>query len=220
VKFFFIVSCVFVLTFGEIASAKEPRRECMNVDGRDPLCLFLTSRGEDLCAIEIRDQRGSLVQEIEQDENCVLLKERGFVIEDMNFDGFLDFGLVSNCGNRNCSLDWFLYNPASGQFEANPALSEMGYVQVELDHKRKTLTFISTGGGARSGSVDTYSWKNGELVLIRQELTLLTYPEPERNLCVITQIVSEPKGAEMVEVGRTCKVNGEHCSCDGALSGF
>jgi hypothetical protein len=220
VNLFSIVFWVFMLAFGEIASAEEFRHECMNVDGRDPLCLFLTSRGDDLCAIEIRDQRGSLVQEIEQDENCVLLKERGFEIEDMNFDGFLDFGLVSGCGNRNCALDWFLYNPVSGQFEASPPLSEIGHVGFQLDHKRKTLTFTSIGGGARSATIDTYKWRKSELVLIRQELTLATYPGPEMNLCVIAKIVSELKGAKMVEVGRTCEVNGEPCSCDGAISGF
>jgi hypothetical protein len=192
----------------------------MNVGGRGPLCLFLNSRGDDSCAIEIRNRTGSLFQEIEQGLNCVLLKDRGFSMADMNFDGFPDFGLVSDCGNRNCALDWFLYNPVSGQFEASPALSEIGYAQVQLDHKRKTLTFMSVGAGARSGGVDTYQWKNGRLVLIRRELTLATYPEPEANLGVITRIVSELEGAEMVEVGRTCEVNGEHCSCDGAISGF
>jgi hypothetical protein len=219
VKFSFIVSCVFMLTFGEIASAQELRHECMRVDGRNSLCLFLSSRGDDSCAIEIRDRTGSLFQEIEQGLNCVLLKDRGFAIADMNFDGFPDFGLVSDCGNRNCALDWFLYNPVSGQFEASPALSEIGYAQVQLDHKRKTLTFTSLGS-FRSGGVDTYRWKNGKLLLIRRELTLFTYPEPEANLCVITRIVSELEGAEMVEVGRTCEVNGERCSCDGAISGF
>lgn len=137
----------------------------------------------------------------------------------MNFDGFPDFGLVSDCGNRNCAFDWFLYNPVSGRFEPSPALSEIGYAQVQLDHQRKTLTFV-TPGSFRSGDVDTYQWKNGELVLVRQELTLFTYPGPEMKLCVITKIVSEPKGAEMVEVGRTCKVNGEPCSCEGAISAF
>jgi hypothetical protein len=220
VKFSFIVSCVFMLTFGEIASAQALRHECMRVDGRNSLCLFLSSRGDDSCAIEIRDRTGSLFQEIDQGLNCVLLKDRGFAIADMNFDGFLDFGLVSDCGNRNCALDWFLYNPVSGQFEASPALSEIGYAQLQLDHKRRTLTFTSVGGGARSETDDTYRWKKGELVLIRSELVLATYPDPEANLCVITRIVSELKGAEMVEVGRTCKVNGERCSCDGAVSGF
>jgi hypothetical protein len=220
VKLFFIVSCVFMLAFGEIASAQELRHECLNLDGRGPLSLFLISRGDVSCAVEIRDGTGSLFQEIEQGLNCVPLKDRGFEIADMNFDGFPDFGLVSDCGNRNCSLDWFLYNPVSGQFEASPALSEIGYAGVQLDHKGKTLTFRSVGGGARSGTDDTYRWKKGELVLIRSELVLATYPDPEANLCVITRIVSEPKGAEMVEVGRTCEVNGEHCSCDGAISGF
>ena len=217
---FSIVFWVFMLAFGEIASAKELRHECMNVGGRGPLCLFLNSSGDDSCAIEIRDRTGSLFQEIAQGLNCVLLKERGFEIADMNFDGFPDFGLVSDCGNRNCSLDWFLYNPVSGQFEASPAFSDIGYADVQLDVKRKTLTFTSIGGGARRGSIDTYKWKKSELMLIRQEQKLATYPDPEANLCVITRIVSELKGAKMVEVGRTCEVNGEHCSCDGAISGF
>lgn len=216
---FFVVSCVFMLTFGEITSAQELRHEFLTVGVRDPSCLLLSSRGDDSCAIEIRNPTGSLRQEIELGLNCALLKDRAFEIADMNFDGFPDFGLVSDCGNRNCSFDWFLYNPVSGQFEASPALSEIGYAQVQLDHQRKTLTFTSPGS-FRSGDVNTYKWKNGELVLIRQELTLFTYPGPEMNLCVITRIVSEPKGTEMVEVGRTCKVNGEHCSCDGAISAF
>ena len=209
-----------MLTFGEIASAQELRHEFLNMGWRDPSCLTLSSRGDDSCAIEIRNPTGSLRQEIELGLNCALLRDRAFEIADMNFDGFPDFGLVSDCGNRNCSLDWFLYNPVSGQFEASPTLSEIGYADVQLDLKRKTLTFTSIGGGARSATIDTYKWRKSELVLIRQELTLATYPGPEMKLCVITKIVSEPKGAEMVEVGRTCKVNGEPCSCEGAISAF
>jgi hypothetical protein len=151
--------------------------------------------------------------------NCDLLKDRGFETTDMNFDGFPDFGLVSDCGNRNCTMNWFLYNPASGRFEANPALSKVGSVEVQIEHKAKTLTFTSLAS-FRSAGVDTYRWKKGELVLIRRELELVTYPEPEAKLCVITRIVSEVKAAGMVEVGRTCAINGKTCSCDDAISAF
>ena len=50
--------------------------------------------------------------------------------------------------------------------------------------------------------------------------TLVTYPEREAQLCVITRIVSEVRAAGMVEVGRTCAINGKTCSCDGAISAF
>jgi hypothetical protein len=169
--------------------------------------------------VEIRDRTGSLSQKIEEGLNCVLLKDRGFQIADMNFDGFPDLGLVSDCGNRNCTLNWFLYNPASGLFEVNPALSEIGHADVQIEHKAKTLTFTSLSS-FRSASVDTYRWKNAELVLIRRELELVTYPEREAKLCVITRIVSEVQAAGMVEVGRTCAINGKTCSCDDAISAF
>src|SRR5450631_2178961 len=211
-NYFSFVFCIVLITFGRIASAEELWHKGVNLAGRGPLSFFLIPKGDHLCAIEIRDSNGSRFQEIEQNVNCSELKDHALVAEDMNFDGFTDFSFGAYCGNRNCSCAWFLYNPASGQFEASRALAEVA-CDVQLDHKGKTLGFRSRS--SLSGErLDTYQWKNGELVLIREELSLLVGPDPELRVCVITRIVREIKGAEMVEVSRKCELNGNACSCD------
>ena len=217
-RFSFVVFAL-MLTLGGIARAQDLRLGTMSWTGRGLLSVFLVPNDDERCAVEIRDSTGSRVQEIESETlDC---KEhwwpRAFVTMDLNFDGFADFGFTSHCGNRNCGCIWFLYSPVRRQFEASPALADQS-CDFQLDRKAKTLT--SRLRSVNSWYVDTYQWKNAKLILVRRELNLMAGPEPEARVCAVTQIVSKPRKAEMVEVSRTCKLNGEPCSCEDAKMFF
>ncbi|MEO6929556.1 MAG: hypothetical protein ABI190_10370 [Casimicrobiaceae bacterium] len=209
-----------MLTLGGTARAQDLKLGTMSLEGRGLVSVFLVPEGGERCVVEVRDSTGTRVQAIEPEGlDC---KEhwwaRAFATKDMNFDGFADFGFTAVCGNRNCSCNWYLYNPVSSRFEASSALADVS-CDVRVDRKAKTLTFGSRGS-MNSENVDTYKWRDTELALVRQEVNLMVGPDPDANVCVVTQIVSELRQAGMVKVSRTCKLNGEPCSCDKAISIF
>jgi hypothetical protein len=89
---------------------------------------------------------------------------------DVNFDGYNDLQILSNCGGTgNCSYDFFLYDPVTNQFVHNEFLSN-NLCSPEFDPKKKQITTHSNGG-ASDWESDTYQYGDGHYTLIRQEIS-------------------------------------------------
>jgi len=108
-------------------------------------------------AIEIR--RGGdpePIQRLEGFQTEIRLDESGFVIEDMNFDGWRDIRLARGShGEERTYLCW-LYDPETGQYARSEALEQL--TEPEFDAQTKTIH-----AGGSHGKRQTYSWRNGRL---------------------------------------------------------
>lgn len=120
---------------------------------------------------------GSLVQEMEarlpfdlepplSEEDREMLPDFGFEMADFNFDGFGDLQRVRDLGAYNAVYDIWLYNPASGQFDYNEALSELVMPGVDAD-TRTVSSFAKSG--AVYYKLTTFAWEDGQLTPVRVE---------------------------------------------------
>jgi hypothetical protein len=91
-----------------------------------------------------------------------------FEIEDMNFDGYLDFRVLSFVMMRGQRFyNFWLYNPEKEIFEENIPLSETW--DVEFDHENKTVISSARLVGPFDVRNETFTLKNGKLVLQHSE---------------------------------------------------
>ncbi len=88
-----------------------------------------------------------------------ILKEVTWRVEDLNFDGYRDVGLLWNQGGSgNLCYYFWIFNPATGRFVLNEALSEMA--NVEVDKKRR----IVRSHEAHRFGYEEFRWRKGKLV--------------------------------------------------------
>jgi hypothetical protein len=91
----------------------------------------------------------------------------GLELLDMNFDGLADMRLIEArpAGPNTPYLNW-LYEPASGQFVASPALNELS--APRFDAARREIVSDWRDGAARAGT-DVFGFRDGQLVPLRRE---------------------------------------------------
>jgi hypothetical protein len=87
------------------------------------------------------------------------------ITRDCNFDGYPDIMLYFANGGAgpNYSYNFYLYNPATGLFDYNAALS--GLSQVEVDEKKKVISSAWRSGAAGHGAA-RYTFINGKLTQV------------------------------------------------------
>jgi tetratricopeptide (TPR) repeat protein len=91
-----------------------------------------------------------------------------FSLDDINFDGYKDIGLLVACGGTgNCDSSFWLFNPRTRQFAFSKDFEGLG--TLTLDPKKKQINTHSNGGHAGMIHSDsTYEVRNNAPVLIRE----------------------------------------------------
>lgn len=109
-----------------------------------------------------------LIQKISVEENqFVKSSTEGFIIEDMNFDGYNDFRLLEIRGKRgNMAFYCWLYNPVKNQFEENISLEEISAPYFDTTKKRIHEGWHRASG---YGGYNVYKWINNKAVCIFQK---------------------------------------------------
>lgn len=92
------------------------------------------------------------------------------VVEDMNFDGYNDFRVMTFRMTRGQTFhDFWLFDPKNGKFEADTFLSNNMW-DVEFNHKEKTvISNQRLAGGPFNQINEVYSWENRKLILQHKE---------------------------------------------------
>lgn len=87
-----------------------------------------------------------------------------FILEDMNFDGFIDFRLLQHLpANGNQAYYYWLYNPKTNQFEPNTYFESL--LSPTFNPETRSIT-SSYRFKLVENVIETYSLQNNELVLI------------------------------------------------------
>ena len=107
-------------------------------------------------------KNGSLLQEITPGKNyfsTTFPNDQLFAIEDMNFDGKIDFRLIEFLpAGPNVPFLFWMYNPAKNIFEKNTEYAAI--TSPEFDHQKKEINSAWRDGCCRHGR-DIFKLKNG-----------------------------------------------------------
>jgi len=125
--------------------------------------------GQDHAVTRIRIRRAdkkNRVQTLKPLEMYQAFAPRHFELIDMNFDGFKDILLQYGCGatGNGQSYTW-LYDPKTGRFKYNNALSQITTATAHPDTKTITSLWV---GGAAVYDEETYTFQNGKLTKIKE----------------------------------------------------
>lgn len=114
----------------------------------------------------------------------------GFVLKDMNFDGYNDFRLISFLPpGPNIPYLYWLYDPNQRIFRRNRDLEAI--TSPVIDGQKKEIRSQWSDGAAREGT-DVYRFIKQKPVLVRQEIK--EYEEPGKYLLTIR----ERNGGKMI----------------------
>jgi hypothetical protein len=116
---------------------------------------------------------GGVIQIIESatDPNGIAPAKAESVLSvvDANFDGYQDLQLLSTCGAKTCSYNFYLYDPKASQFVLEKFLS--GFSSPSFDSAKKQVSqgwLLSAGDSAG----ETYQYEEGgRYTLIRREVS-------------------------------------------------
>jgi hypothetical protein len=90
-------------------------------------------------------------------------------VVDANFDGYEDLQVLSTCGAKTCSYNFYLYDPKASQFVLEKFLS--GFSSPSFDSATKQVSqgwLLSAGDSAG----ETYQYEDGgRYTLIRREVS-------------------------------------------------
>ncbi len=109
-----------------------------------------------------------------------------FHADDINFDGYLDFSVLTDYAGEYVSRSYWVYDPRSGLFVQNELTQELGKnclrggacwkaSSIDFDPKKQEISahYIPSFGrcpiGSEDFSGDRYRVKNNRLVLVHKE---------------------------------------------------
>ena len=174
-----------------------------------PLCITITGElqdgryyGKEAFVISLTD--GTLLQKIyleEEDMGIVYPEfssyaEMSLILEDINFDGFLDMGILYDTGASYEWVRYWMWDKGRGGFQLDEALEALHLGEIIVD--AKTETFISYYADSVSSYTErTFQYIDGAPVLIRQEEAVY---DVERDKVVVTIQERIEGEMEVVEV--------------------
>lgn len=103
------------------------------------------------------------------DFDDVFTKEAEIVLQDLNFDGYLDFKVpiyYPGLAKGDYSYRYFIYNPAKRGFIQNKQLNDMGV--IFFDAVKKEAQSVDADGSGNEGT-KYFKWQNGKLFLVKEE---------------------------------------------------
>jgi hypothetical protein len=121
----------------------------------------------------IKGKNGKVIQTIESSTDPGAIAPAAvknvLVAVDANFDGYKDLQILNNCGGTgNCSYDFYLYDPKTGQFVHNKFLSDLTTPSFDVAKKQVTT---SSNSSAADWQRETYQCRDGQYALIHREVS-------------------------------------------------
>ncbi len=88
----------------------------------------------------------------------------GILFADMNFDGLMDFGVMTTAsGGPEGTFQWFLFDARTVRFEFNAGLSRLPDPHIDAADK-----FIVSEQRGPPDRTDSYRWQAGKLELVKR----------------------------------------------------
>ncbi|MDR3001715.1 MAG: hypothetical protein LBU89_10675 [Fibromonadaceae bacterium] len=90
---------------------------------------------------------------------------RLILLDDFNFDGYIDVAVLSNRGVSNEAYNYFIYNPQTQSYHRSEVLS--GLMNASFDKETKTVKAHNSSGAGMYYEGETYKWNGDKLTLIQ-----------------------------------------------------
>jgi hypothetical protein len=103
------------------------------------------------------------------------------LLDDYNFDGYVDIAVLSNRGVQNEVYNYFIYNPGSQSFHRSEPLS--GMMNAHFNAETQTVTQHNSSGAGMFYTEEAYKWDDVELVLFR---TVNQAPDDDNEMLIRT----------------------------------
>ncbi|WAC42586.1 XAC2610-related protein [Pedobacter sp. SL55] len=103
------------------------------------------------------------------DFDDVYTKEAEIILQDLNFDGYLDFKVpiyYPGLAKGDYAYRYFIYHPAKRGFIQNKQLNDMGV--VFFDAVKKEAQTVDADGSGNEGT-QYFKWQNGKLFIVKEE---------------------------------------------------
>lgn len=141
-------------------SVSEPSNPSCCPDVRPDISVTITAS-----YFRVYDATSSqLIQQVDFDQDVDAdFASSCLVVEDMNFDGYVDIRFPEQAAAGIPLYDCYLYDPASGRYTMNKDLS--GVSGIGVDTANKHITGYEHLGADESYET-VYEWQNGVLTLI------------------------------------------------------
>ena len=123
------------------------------------------------------------------------------LVDDYNFDGYLDVAVLSNRGVSNAAYNYFIRHPRTQSFHRSETLS--GLTNASFDKETKTVVTYNVSGAGRYYSAEEYKWDGVELTLFR---TVSQQPNDDD---VIIRVTRTLRGGEWTEESETVEMDNE-----------
>lgn len=124
--------------------------------------------------IEIRKKGTNEITQIVENFNAEVQKNETVIVEDVNFDGYLDIRLMEYLpSGPNIPYLYWIFDPETKQFVQNEELKQI--TSPEVDVKNKQLLSHQRTDATRFGT-KFYEYRNNELVLVKEEIRAYTTP--------------------------------------------
>jgi hypothetical protein len=124
-----------------------------------------------------------------------------FHADDINFDGYLDFSVLTEYAASWGSKSYWVYDPGSGLFVENELTQEFGEKEnIDFDPEKHEIStyYFGLGNTGCGAGADRYRVENNRLVLIHKEVITRSGPYLPRD-CIVT--VSDLIGGTMRVTG-------------------
>lgn len=88
-------------------------------------------------------------------------------VQDVNFDGFMDFGYMYAMGNQPMYWHYWIWNEDEGQFVQEPEFDQIS--MPDFDQETGVISGYARGGFAGAAGTTTFHrWIDGKLVCVRR----------------------------------------------------
>lgn len=122
-----------------------------------------------ITGLRIYNSSGSLIQTITGLNQFLDDKNVQLELEDLNFDGLMDFKIAITFPDRlkyDSSFLYFIYNPDLKKFIRNKELEKLEYLTFSPETK---LFYKMMADGSGNESTAYYKWQDGQFYLIKKE---------------------------------------------------
>jgi len=96
------------------------------------------------------------------------------VVQDVNFDGYTDFMVLTNTGSGGGLLSYWLYSSSTQKFLCPEEYSSCGIMNPKFDPEKKII-ISQHKSGASLIIIDTYGVQDGRIILLKTEEVRVQY---------------------------------------------
>ncbi len=154
-----------LMSFALTGCGTEPVQETEYTIKNTEKVVFSATPSEKEIQVQMEDGG---VQKLEVLLDKELYDPTMLIVDDYNFDGYMDIAFPANYNEYNKIYQLWLYNSKTAKFEENADF--VNYSNPEIDAKNKQIKAVQYADAVTTSSA-VYEWRDGALFCLETEVT-------------------------------------------------